>query len=104
MEYYHGFETPVKRRKSKKTVSDNVSMRVKMVDELTEKANELRQHIGREFSDNYSTTLRSRLVGISEDNTYCLVEEVENELSTVTPAKGTFRHPIILTHTAIFGI
>jgi hypothetical protein len=104
MEYYHGFETPVKRRKNKKTVADNISMPVKLVDELAQKATELRQHIGREFSDNYSGTLRSRLVGVAEDNTYCTVEEVHNELSIATPAKGTFRHPITLTHTAIFGI
>ncbi len=79
-------------------------MRVQIVDELTEKATELRQHIGREFSDNYSGTLRSRLVTVAEDNTYCTVEEVANELSIVTPVKGTFRHSITLTHTAIFGI
>ena len=100
MEYYPGFETPVKRRKTKKAVS----MPVKMVDELAQKANELRAHIGREFSDNYSGTLRSRLVEVAEDNTYCIVEEVANELSIVRPAKGEFRQPITLTHTAFFGI
>jgi predicted transcriptional regulator len=100
MEYYHGFETPAKRRKTKKAVS----MPVKMVDELAQKANELRAHIGREFSDNYSGTLRSRLVEVAEDNTYCIVEEVANELSIVRPAKGEFRQPITLTHTAFFGI
>jgi hypothetical protein len=79
-------------------------MRVKIVDELTEKATELRQHIGREFSDNYSGTLRSRLVAVAEDNTYCTVEEVHNELSIVQAAQEMFRRPITLTHTAIFGI
>ena len=40
------------------------------------KVQDLREAIGKEFSDNYSSTLRSRLVSVSADGNHCIVDEV----------------------------
>jgi len=41
------------------------------------KVQELREAIGKEFSDNYSSTLRGRLVSVSADGNHCIIDEVD---------------------------
>jgi len=41
------------------------------------KVQELRNAIGKEFSDNYSSTLRGRLVSVSADGNHCIIDEVD---------------------------
>ena len=40
------------------------------------KVQDLREAIGQEFSDNYSSTLRSKLISVSADGNHCIVDEV----------------------------
>ncbi len=80
-------------------------MRTVIVDEMESRVADLKTAIGREFSDNYSSTLRSRLIGISGDGKYCTIEEVPNELDVWTiPATGTFTYSSEHVHTAIWGV
>lgn len=64
------------------------------------KVAELREAIGQEFSDNHSSTFRCRLVSISPDGNYCIVDEVD---AWGKPAKNFgVRQPSWLTWNAMF--
>lgn len=38
---------------------------------------DLRGAIGQEFSDNYSSTCRSKLISVSADGDHCIVDEID---------------------------
>lgn len=61
---------------------------------------QLRGAIGREFSDNYSSTCRSILLSVSKDGKTTLTREVE--AWGHKPQPGTRRNPSWLTWNAIF--
>jgi hypothetical protein len=52
------------------------------------KIDELRSAIARIYSDNYSSTGRSRLVSVSNNGELCLTEEVASEYSKIAPRPG----------------
>lgn len=68
------------------------------------KVQDLRDAIGQEFSDNYSSTLRSRLVSVSADGNTCLTEEVPSPYKSgnQNPKPGTKESPSWLTWNALF--
>ena len=49
------------------------------------KVQELRDAIGKTFSDNYSSTLNSKLLSVSKDGTYCVIQECKSKYSDKTP-------------------
>lgn len=63
------------------------------------KLDELRKAIGKEFSDNYSPTLRSVLVGVSECGNVCILKSV-----AAYGKKGNtiIKQPSYITYNAIF--
>jgi len=69
------------------------------------KIDELRSAIGRIYSDNHSTTNRSRLVSVSECGNYCYTEEVASEYSKTTPIyyTGLSKQPSWLVWNGIFS-
>jgi hypothetical protein len=61
----------------------------------TDKINDLRSAIGKEFSHNYSSTLRSVLVSVSKDG--AVTREVPNQYGeAITPKSGTVKSPSLL--------
>lgn len=66
----------------------------------TNRVAQLRGAIGREFSDNMSSTCRSILLGVSEDGKTTFTQEVE--AWGCSPQPGTRRNPSMLTWNAIF--
>lgn len=64
------------------------------------KIGELRAAIGKEFSDNYSSTCRSILVSVSADGNSCVTKEVA--AYGRSPKKGTRKSPSWLTWNAIY--
>jgi len=71
-------------------------------DTFTEQDNELEKVIGETFPDNFSNTLRSRLVFIQDDGT-CGVEEVEGLYNkTRVPMKGIQARRSGYVHTCFF--
>ena len=66
------------------------------------KIGELRDAIGNVFSDNFSTTLNSRLVSVSEDGNSCITEEAPSEYNNIKPKAGTKSTPSWLTWNAMF--
>jgi hypothetical protein len=69
------------------------------------KVNDLRYAIGRIYSDNHSTTNRSRLVSVSECGNYCYTEEVASEYSKTAPIRytGLSKQPSWLVWNGIFS-
>lgn len=58
--------------------------------------------IGKEFSDNHSSTLRSKLIGVSQDGQYCAIEEVENWGKA--PKAGVKSVPTWYVDNCIYGV
>jgi hypothetical protein len=67
------------------------------------KIEELRNAIARIYSDNRSTTNRSRLVSVSECGNYCYTEEVSSEYSKIAPKPGLSIQPSWLVWNGIFS-
>ena len=66
------------------------------------KVNDLCNAIGRIYSDNYSSTNRSRLVSVSKCGDYCYTEEVSSEYSKIAPKPGLSKQPSWLVWNGIF--
>ena len=68
------------------------------------KINDLREVVGRVFSDNHSSTLRSELVSVSECGNVCITREVASPYAFVktTPKPGLNKQPSYITWNAIF--
>lgn len=65
------------------------------------KVSQLRRGIGREFSDNTSSTCRSRLISVSADGDTCVTEEVA--AYGREPRPGRRIEPSWLTWNAMFS-
>ena len=70
--------------------------------QVSSKIDELRSAIARIYSDNYSTTNRSRLVSVSKCGNYCYTEEVPSEYSKIAPKPGLSKQPSWLVWNGIF--
>jgi len=68
----------------------------------TNKVQELRDAIGQTFSDNYSSTCNSKLLEVSEDGIYCVIQESKSEYSDKAPKPQTFRRPSWLIWNGMF--
>ncbi len=80
-------------------------MRVINVSENQLKADELRNHISESFSDNFSRTLRSRLIGVSKCGRWAFTQETEGEYELrFEPAIDIQKRPVYSIHTAFFGV
>ena len=66
------------------------------------KIDELRNAIARIYSDNYSSTNRSRLVSVSKCGNYCFTEEVASEYSKIAPKPGLSKQPSYLVWNGLF--
>jgi hypothetical protein len=66
----------------------------------TNKVSELRAAIGKEFSDNFSSTCRSILLSVSPDGNTCVTKEVA--AWGRVPKKGTRKAPSWMTWNAIY--
>lgn len=66
------------------------------------KVQELRDAIGKTFSDNYSSTLNSKLLSVSKDGTYCIIQECESEYNDTTPKPQKFKRPSWLIWNGLF--
>ena len=64
------------------------------------KVQDLRESIGKEFSDNHSTTLRSVLVSVSECGEFCITDEIDAYGSKAV--KSGVSKPSWLTWNAMF--
>ena len=67
------------------------------------KIDDLRNAIARIYSDNYSSTNRSRLVSVSKCGDYCYTEEVKSEYNQIVPKPGLSRQPSWLVWNGIFS-
>ena len=65
-----------------------------------DRVRDLRNNIGKDFSDNYSSTFRSRLISVSEDGLTCVTEEVAKWDRTPKPGQKVM--PSWLTWNAMF--
>tara|TARA_B110000902_G_scaffold128513_1_gene149788 strand:+ start:94 stop:330 length:237 start_codon:yes stop_codon:yes gene_type:complete len=63
---------------------------------------ELKRAIGDVFSDNASSTYRSKLVGISDDGLIAYTEEVKSEHSSKKPVGGRHEQPSWLAWNGMF--
>lgn len=79
-------------------------MKLVDIDKLdgSNKINDLRNAIARIYSDNYSSTSRSRLVSVSKCGEYCYTEEVKSEYSKIAPKPGLSKQPSWLVWNGIF--
>lgn len=66
------------------------------------KIGDLRGAIGQEFSDNRSSTFRSKLIAVSADGNTCTVEECRSQYNDRQPKKGRKTQPSWLTWNAMF--
>ena len=66
------------------------------------KVQELRDAIGKTFSDNYSSTLNSKLLSVSKDGTYCVIQECKSEYNDTTPKPQKFKRPSWLIWNGLF--
>ena len=66
------------------------------------KVEDLRNSIGCIFSDNHSSTNRSRLVRVSKCGNVCITEEAHSEYSSKQPVPGTKLQPSWLVWNGIF--
>jgi hypothetical protein len=62
----------------------------------------LKKAIGKEFSDNYSSTNRSMLVDVSECGNVCYTMEIMSKYSKNEPKLGIFKQPSWLTWNGLF--
>lgn len=74
--------------------------------ETISKSEELRGYIGDVFCDNFSSTLRSRLLGVEnkDGKECCLIAEAPSPYSTVKPKKEYRVVGIEYVHTCFFGV
>jgi hypothetical protein len=74
--------------------------------ETFSKSKELRKYIGDTFSDNFSSTLRSRLLGVENKNgkECCLIAEAPSPYSTIKPKKEYRIVGIEYVYTCFFGV
>lgn len=83
-------------------------MRIKRIVSVSDnqwQADELRNHISESFSDNFSRTLRSRLIGVSRCGRWAYTQETEGEYETrFQPAIDIEKRPVTAIHTAFFGV
>ena len=79
-------------------------MKLVDIDKLdgSNKVNDLRNAIARIYSDNYSSTNRSRLVSVSKCGDYCYTEEVASEYSKIAPKPGLSKQPSWLVWNGLF--
>jgi hypothetical protein len=70
--------------------------------QVPSKIDELRNAIARIYSDNYSSTNRSRLVSVSKCGNYCFTEEVASEYSKIAPKPGLSKQPSYLVWNGLF--
>jgi len=79
-------------------------MKLVDIDKLdgSSKVNDLRNAIARIYSDNYSSTNRSRLVSVSKCGDYCYTEEVASEYSKIAPKPGLSKQPSWLVWNGLF--
>tara|TARA_R110001606_G_scaffold372539_1_gene529651 strand:+ start:502 stop:774 length:273 start_codon:yes stop_codon:yes gene_type:complete len=63
---------------------------------------ELRGSIGEVFSDNHSGTLRSKLIGVSDDGLTAYVKEVKSNYTNHTPEEGIKEQPSWLAWNGMF--
>ena len=75
-----------------------------VIDELdgSSKVSDLKNAIGRIYSDNHSSTNRSRLVAVSDCGNVCITEEVKSEYNSREPKPGQFKQPSWLVWNGIF--
>ena len=66
------------------------------------KVADLKGAIGKNFSDNYSSTGRSILVSVSADGNTCTVKECRSEYNDRKPKAGKKTQPSWLTWNAMF--
>jgi len=71
----------------------------------TTKVQDLRGAIGKEFSDNYSSTLNSKLISVSADGNTCITKEVKSPYKSgnQNPKPGTKKSPSWRTWNALFS-
>lgn len=62
----------------------------------------LRDAIGKDFSDNFSSTCRSILVSVSADGNTCVTKESPSQYNNKQPKKGTKKSPSWLIWNAMF--
>lgn len=62
----------------------------------------LRDAIGKDFSDNFSSTCRSILVSVSADGNTCVTKEAPSQYNNRKPKKGTKKQASWLTWNAMF--
>lgn len=80
-------------------------IRLAEIDQIdgSSKVMDLKSAIGRIYSDNYSSTNRSRLVEVSGCGDLCYTEEVVSEYSKIAPKPGLSRQPSWLVWNGIFS-
>jgi hypothetical protein len=66
------------------------------------KVEDLRGAIGQTYSDNWSSTGRSRLEGVSRCGNFTWSREVRSEWNTREPAPGLVKRPSWLTWNGLF--
>jgi hypothetical protein len=82
----------------------NIQLATQDMFDNTDKVGELRSAIGKEFSDNHSSTLRSVLVSVSDDGNRVTTREVPNQYGkAITPKPGTQEQPSWLVWNAMFS-
>ncbi len=59
--------------------------------------------VGKTFSDNFSSTLRSRLVSVNWKQLSCQIEEVPSEYYPEVKKPGVKRASLDYVHTCFFG-
>jgi hypothetical protein len=62
----------------------------------------LKEAIGKEFSDNYSSTNRSMLIDVSECGNVCYTMEIKGEYSKNEPKQGINKQPSWLVWNGLF--
>ena len=83
----------------------SIMIRLAEIDRIdgSDKVNDLRSAVGRIYSDNYSSTNRSRLVEVSGCGNLCITEEVKSEYNSRVPEPGFQRQPSWLVWNGIFS-
>ena len=82
----------------------NIQLATQDMFDNTDKVGELRNAIGKEFSDNRSSTLRSVLVDVSEDGNIAITREAPNQYGKpITPKSGTQEQPSWLVWNAMLS-
>lgn len=79
-----------------------ISLSVQDMFDGSNKIGELREGVGNMFSDNRSSTGRSKLIAVSVDGNTCTVEECHSEYNDRQPKFGYKTQPSWLTWNAMF--